>query len=126
MDVIRAVKNSVNKIAFTNQFLQNIIQSVRKEQSVLCHTVIKWKIVTASGKFVITLSAFPVGVQFVPPSNYLFKIGYRSCGILQTGKSFCLQFPFEFFAFTVLIWSVIFNGIFGGIGFQLINELLFL
>ena len=122
--IVRAIENCVNEIALAYLLFQNIIQRIREKEFIGGCTVIKRNIVTAAAEFVIAFSALPVGVQLVPPSNHILKIPLCSGSILQTGKCFCPQFPFQLFAFWFLVPGIVLKGMFCGIGFQSVYDIL--
>lgn len=103
---------------------QNIIQRIWEKEFIGRCAVIKGNIVTAAAEFVVAFSALPVGIQLVPPSDHLFKIPLCSGGILQTGKGFCPQLPFELLSFRFLISGIVLKGMFFSIGFQPVYDIL--
>ena len=122
--IVRTIENCVNEISLAYLLFQNIIQRIWEKEFIGRCAVIKGNIVTAAAEFVVAFSALPVGIQLVPPSDHLFKIPLCSGGILQTGKGFCPQLPFELLSFRFLISGIVLKGMFFGIGFQSVDDIL--
>ena len=124
MYIVRAIENCVNEIALAYLLFQNIIQRIREKEFIGGCTVIKRNIVTATAEFVIAFSALPVGIQLFPPSNHILKIPLCSGSILQTGKCFCPQLPSELLSLRFLVPGIVLKGMFCGIGFQSVDDIL--
>ena len=116
VDVVRAVENGVDQIPFADLLFQHIVQRIREKEFIDRRTVIKRNIVTAAAEFVIAFPTLSVSIQFVPPSDHIFKIPLCSGRILQSCKGFYLQLPFELLALWFFLVGIVFKGMFLGVG----------
>ena len=96
VNFIRAVKDNVKKISLADLPCKDAVQTVWKISADVRSAVFKRQFVTASAYFVIPFSAFPVGVEPVPPSGNVLEILNRSRRIFKTCECFGLKLSFQF------------------------------
>ena len=97
VNLIGAIKNGVDEISLLTLLFQHTVHRIGKTQAILTGSVIYRKVITAAADLMISLPAFPVGIQPVPPGNDVFKFRDGAGSGFQTGQSFLLQLSFELF-----------------------------